>query len=63
MKSLSGKEFARLLEKNGWVRRRVTGSHHIYTHPDRPGHLSVPHPRKDLGAGLAHKLMKFAGLK
>lgn len=51
------------LEKAGWVLRGVKGSHHIYTHPQRGGHLSVPHPRKDLGAGLIHKLMKQAGLK
>jgi predicted RNA binding protein YcfA (HicA-like mRNA interferase family) len=41
----------------------VKGSHHIYTHPQRGGHLCVPHPKKDLGAGLIHKLMKQAGLK
>ena len=28
-----------------------------------PGHISVPHPRKDLGEGLVHKLLKEAGLK
>ncbi|MFM8608445.1 MAG: type II toxin-antitoxin system HicA family toxin [Hyphomicrobiales bacterium] len=26
---MSGKEFARLLEKQGWVLLRVSGSHHI----------------------------------
>jgi predicted RNA binding protein YcfA (HicA-like mRNA interferase family) len=30
MKSLSGKELARLLEERGWELRRVHGSHHIY---------------------------------
>lgn len=56
-------ELIRKLEKAGWVLRGVKGSHHIYTHPQRGGHLSVPHPKKDLGAGLVHKLMKQAGLK
>ncbi|NBQ70593.1 MAG: type II toxin-antitoxin system HicA family toxin [Nitrosomonadaceae bacterium] len=51
------------LEKAGWVLRRVKGSHHIYTHPQKSGHITVPHPKKDLGAGLAHKLLKQAGLK
>jgi predicted RNA binding protein YcfA (HicA-like mRNA interferase family) len=51
------------LEKNGWVLRSVKGSHHVYVHPTRPGHLTVPHPRKDLGMGLVHKLLKAAGLK
>jgi len=49
-------------EKAGWTLRGVKGSHHIYTHPTRGGHLSVPHPKKDLGAGLARKLRQQAGL-
>lgn len=51
------------LEKAGWVLRGVKGSHHIYTHPQKSGHITVSHPKKDLGAGLAHKLLKQAGLK
>ena len=51
------------LEKAGWVLRGVKGSHHIYTHPEHGGHISVPHPKKDLGVGLVHKLLKQAGLK
>jgi len=33
-------------------------------HLIKPGHppLSVPHPKKDLGVGLVHKLRKQAGL-
>jgi len=53
----------RKLAKAGWVLRGEKGSHHIYTHPQRSGHLSIPHPRKDLGAGLIHWLVKQAGLK
>jgi len=51
------------LEQAGWRLRNVAGSHHIFVHPDRPGHLSVPHPKKDLGVGLVHKLLKAAGVK
>ena len=51
------------LEQAGWVLRGAKGSHHIYVHPGKGGHLSVPHPKKDLGVGLLHKLMKQAGLK
>ena len=50
------------LEQAGWTLRGVKGSHHVYTHPARGGHLSVPHPKKDLGAGLARQLRKQAGL-
>lgn len=51
------------LECAGWELRGVKGSHHIYTHPEHPGHISVPYPRKDLGTSLVHKLLKLAGLK
>jgi len=50
-------------ERGGWELANVRGSHHMFRHPDKPGHISVPHPRKDLGKGLAHKLLKLAGLK
>ena len=30
LKSVSGKEFCKIVVKNGWVLQRVTGSHHIY---------------------------------
>ncbi|MGH8760576.1 MAG: type II toxin-antitoxin system HicA family toxin [Burkholderiales bacterium] len=55
-------ELIKKLEQAGWVLRSVKGSHHVYTHPQRPGHVSVPHPRKDLGVGLLHKLLKQTGL-
>jgi predicted RNA binding protein YcfA (HicA-like mRNA interferase family) len=55
-------DLIRVLKKNGWVLRGSKGSHHVFTHPQRPGHISVPHPKKDLGAGLLAKLMQQAGL-
>ncbi|MEI2766952.1 MAG: type II toxin-antitoxin system HicA family toxin [Nitrosomonas sp.] len=56
-------EIIRQLEKAGWELRGVKGSHHIYTHPERAGHITIPHPKKDLGIGLVNKLLKQAGLK
>lgn len=55
-------ELIRRLEAAGWVLRAVRGSHHVFHHPARPGHVTVPHPRKDLGVGLVHKIVKQAGL-
>lgn len=50
-------------KKVGWYEDRVVGSHHILKHPTRPGHLTIPHPKKDLGKGLVHKIRKQAGLE
>jgi len=30
MKSISGKRLCKVIERKGWVLKRVTGSHHIY---------------------------------
>lgn len=60
---MNSAEIIKRLQDDGWVLRGVKGSHHVYTHPHKPGHISVPHPKKDLGIGLANKLLKQAGLK
>ena len=63
MKPLSGREFARLIEKRGWSLLRISGSHHIYGKPGEPARLSVPmHGVKPLKAGLQNHLAKLAGL-
>jgi predicted RNA binding protein YcfA (HicA-like mRNA interferase family) len=42
LKDISGKDFARLLEKQGWELKRVTGSHHVYAKSGNPARISVP---------------------
>lgn len=59
---MTSDELIKRMLKAGWVLRGVKGSHHVYVHPRRPGHVTVPHPRKDLGVGLLHKLLKQTGL-
>ena len=60
---MKSKDLIRDLETAGWVLDRVVGSHHIFKHSTQPGHLTVPHPKKDLGKGLVHKIRKAAGLR
>ena len=63
MKSVSGREFARLIERRGWVLLRVNGSHHIYGKDGSVVRLSVPiHGNAALKTGLLRHLMKFADL-
>ncbi|MBW1993342.1 MAG: type II toxin-antitoxin system HicA family toxin [Deltaproteobacteria bacterium] len=64
MKAISGKEFAKLLEKKGWELRRVSGSHHIYVNEGTPVRLSVPiHGNKPLKIGLIKHFMKVACIR
>ena len=63
MKSVSGKDFAKMLERHGWSLLRVQGSHHIYGKQGTDVRLSVPiHGNQALKIGLLKHLMKMAGL-
>jgi predicted RNA binding protein YcfA (HicA-like mRNA interferase family) len=63
MKSLSGKDLAKLLEQRGWVLSRIHGSHHIYVKHASEVRLSVPvHANQSLKAGLLRHLLKMAGI-
>lgn len=60
---MTSAELIKLLEKNGWVLKRVKGSHHQFEHPDNPLTITVPHPRKDMQIGTVKKIKKDANLK
>jgi predicted RNA binding protein YcfA (HicA-like mRNA interferase family) len=63
MKSISGKDFAKVLERNGWSLLRVQGSHHIYGKAGSEIRISVPfHRNQTLKTGLLRHFMKLAGL-
>jgi predicted RNA binding protein YcfA (HicA-like mRNA interferase family) len=55
-------DLIRDLTAAGWVLDRVRGSHHVFRHPARGGHITLPHPKKDLGKGLVAAIRKQAGL-
>ena len=59
---MTSAELIKRMLKCGWVLRGVKCSHHVYVHPKSPGHVTVPHPRKHLGTGLLHKLLKQTDL-
>ena len=61
MKSISSKEFVRLLKKKGWTLRQIHGSHHVFTKEGNPARISVPvHGNQALKIGLLRHLMKIA---
>jgi len=61
MKTISGREFARMVERHGWQLLRINGSHHIYGKPDSVARLSIPiHGNRPLKVGLLRHLAKLA---
>jgi predicted RNA binding protein YcfA (HicA-like mRNA interferase family) len=64
MRSVSGKEFVKILERHGWVLMRVQGSHHIYGKAGVNVRLSIPlHGNQTIKTGLLRHLMKLAGIQ
>lgn len=49
------------LKADGWVEIGITGSHHHLKHPEKPGKVTVPHPKKDLPKGTVRSIEKQAG--
>ena len=59
-------ELIKKLKRAGYIYLRdAKGSHEIWHHPDRPGSEEViaKHGSKEVGTGLANKILKRAGLK
>ena len=61
--ALTSTEVIRELRRDGWVEVRVRGSHHHFTHPTKPGIVTVPHPKKDVPVGTLASIGRQAGFK
>jgi predicted RNA binding protein YcfA (HicA-like mRNA interferase family) len=62
VKSVTGREFCRALERQGWSLVRTSGSHQVWSKQGYPN-LSVPvHAGKSLKAGLLAALMRTSGI-
>ena len=63
MKSVSEKEFTKILEQNGWQLLRINGSHHIYRKSNNSARISVPiHGNQALKPKLLRHFIKVANL-
>jgi predicted RNA binding protein YcfA (HicA-like mRNA interferase family) len=60
---MSGREFARIVERRGWRLLRISGSHHIYGQAGSVVGLSIPiHGNRPLKIGLLRHLAKLADI-
>jgi predicted RNA binding protein YcfA (HicA-like mRNA interferase family) len=63
MKSVSGRDFARMVERRGWTLLRINGSHHIYGKAGSTVRLSIPiHGNQALKRGLLRHLAKLTDI-
>lgn len=63
MKFVSGKALCKIVERHGWVLKRITGSDRIYAKSGVKVILSIPlHSNRDLPVGTLRSLLRDAGL-
>ena len=49
------------LKKDGWYKTGGKGVHEKFKHRTKPGHVVVPHPRKDIAIGTLKNIYRQAG--
>jgi len=62
MPSATAREFQKVAVTLGFVKRRQTGSHERWTHPDGRA-VTIPiHGGRDIGPPLFHKILRQLGV-
>jgi predicted RNA binding protein YcfA (HicA-like mRNA interferase family) len=59
----SSADVLRALREDGWKIDRQKGSHIQLRHPQKPGLVTAPHPKKNLALGTLRSIEKQSGLK
>jgi predicted RNA binding protein YcfA (HicA-like mRNA interferase family) len=60
--NLSSKEVIRIIERDGWLIKRIKGSHHHFQHSQKKGLVTVPHPKKEIDKKTLKSIISQAGL-
>lgn len=60
--SLTPKELIKIIERKGFVLKRIHGTHHFYVHPVTGKITVVPMHNKDLAQGTLIAILKQAGI-
>ncbi len=55
---LSGKKLLKLLEKEGFIVKRIKGSHHFLKHTDGRQTVIPIHSKEIIGPGLLSKILR-----
>lgn len=56
-------EIIKLIEAEGWREVRQSGSHKHFRHPERPGIVTVPHPKAEMAIGTIKSIERQSGVK
>lgn len=57
------REMEKIILADGWEFDGQEGSHRHYTHPTKPGKVTIPFHSGDIPKGTENSILKQAGLK
>ena len=57
------KEMEKIIKKDGWRLKNTNGSHYQYSHPTKPGKVTIPRHSGDLTETTVQSVLKQAKLK
>jgi predicted RNA binding protein YcfA (HicA-like mRNA interferase family) len=60
---MNSKDIIAVLVAAGWFQVASRGSHVQLKHPDKPGRVTVPHPKRDIPIGTLKSMEKQSGVK
>lgn len=60
---MDGRIIIKMLEDDGWYLHAQKGSHRQYKHVNKPGKVTVPHPKRDLPIKTIVSIFKQAGIR
>jgi predicted RNA binding protein YcfA (HicA-like mRNA interferase family) len=60
---MNSREVISALKADVWIEVAQKSSHVQFKHPQKPGRVTVPHPRKDFPVGTLTSIEKQSGLK
>jgi predicted RNA binding protein YcfA (HicA-like mRNA interferase family) len=60
---MNSREVIRLLQQSGWQQVAQKGNHVQFKHPDKPGRVTVPHPKQDVPIGTLQSNEKQVQMK
>ena len=63
MKKYTPKNVIKILLKQGWIERRVRGSHHIFTKEGENRIVVIPTSKKIIPTGTLKSIEKQSGIK
>jgi predicted RNA binding protein YcfA (HicA-like mRNA interferase family) len=60
---MHSRDIIKILETDGWILKRITGSHHHFVHPMKTGLVTVAHPKPDIPVGTVKSIERQSGLQ